>query len=335
VTVVRGTPPRYYLTVSIYAAGGERAGLRAEWTSYVRGPGDDRPRVLMLDAAMDRASLDPVRLDTPAAERFVYSRTGQTLTTDVIAGAARFSSSLGLPALPVKTQLLDRHWGAAGGVIYWRNGVADVQNFNGLIANRRVLSLPPESVSVSNGSPWAAFAADRPEWVILSDQRIDVSLRPWVNADDPAVPLDPAFRAELLQTKATVFTAVEQQRAAAIAQRKAEPMADFLLELSPPAIFLNFRIRPDRREALAAALPLPKGFRLAPIQPYAGVPKDYYLSLNVYRAAGLAPGLRAEWSVYVTKDGDPNPRFMIVDVRTSTVSIDPVDLITVPADLFT
>lgn len=335
VSIVRGTPPRHYITVSVHAAGGERAGLRAEWYSYVRGPGDERPRLLMLDAAMDRASLDPVRIHAPPAQRFVYNRTGRTLTTDVVSGDSVFASSIPLPALPVKAQILDRHWGAAGDVVYWRNGVADLQNFNGLIANRRVLSIPPESVTLDNRSPWAAFATERPEWVVLADERIDVSLRPWVNADDPAVPLDPAFRNELLQTKATVYPALERERAAGIAGRRAEPMADFLLEASPPAIFLNYRIRPERREALAAAIPLPAGFRLAPVQPVGSVAKDYYLSLNIYMAAGLAPGLRAEWSVYVTKDGDPNPRFMIVDVRTSIVSIDPLNVITIPADVFT
>ena len=91
-----------------------------------------------------------------------------------------------------------------------------------------------------------------------------------VNADDPGVPLDPAFRAELLETKATVFSALEVERAEAIGKRRAEPMADFLIEASPPAIFVNFEIPPEQRAGLAAAIPLPRGFRLAPIEPISG-----------------------------------------------------------------
>lgn len=335
VRVVSGAEPGHFLTVAVYEAGGERAGLRAEWTTYVRGPGDARPRTLMLDATMDRAFVDPVRIHAPAAGRFVYSREGQTLRTEIVAGATTFASTVPLPTGSRGSRLLDRQWGAAGDVVYWRNGVADVQTFNGLVANRPVLSIPPDGVAVAQQSPWTPFIAARPAWDVLVDQRIDVVVRPWVNADDPAVALDPPFRADLLATKAAYFSEIERQRAVAIGQRKAEPLMDFLLETAPPAIFLNYRIRPERRAALAAAIPLPAGFRLAPVQPHPGVPKDYYLSLNIYNAAGLAPGLRAEWSVYVTRNGESTPRFMIIDVQTSEVSVDPLNLITIPAERFT
>jgi hypothetical protein len=289
----------------------------------------------MLDATMDRPFVDPVRIQAPAAGRFVYNREGQTLRTEIVAGAATFTASVPLPTSPRKSRLLDRQWGAAGDVVYWRNGVADVQTFNGLVANRPVLSIPPDSVALAQQSPWTPYVAARPAWVVLVDQRIDVVVRPWVNADDPSLPLDPKFRADLLATKAAYFSDIERQRAVAIGQRQAEPLMDFLLETEPPAIFLNYRIRPERRAALAAAIPLPAGFRLAPVQPHPGVQKDYYLSLNIYNAAGLAPGLRAEWSVYVTKNGESVPRFMIIDVQTSEVSVDPLNLITIPADSFT
>lgn len=334
VSIVKGTPPRFYITVTVYEAAGERSGLRAEWTSYVRGPGDARPRTLMLDVATSEASLNPVTLQSPPAEVFEYRRTNQTLATRIVSGSSAFSASVIIPAHPTRGLVLDRHWGAAGDMVYWRNGVADAQNFNGLIANRRVIGIPPAAVTVSNQTPWAAFADVQPEFVLLYDQRIDVSLRPWVNADDPALPLDPGFRQELLDTKASAYYSLETNRASSISQGQAEPMADFLLESAPPAIFLNFRIPPEQRDALAAAIPIPRPFHLAPVQPYPGVAKDYYMNLNIYLAAGLAPGFRAEWSVYVTKDGDPNPRFMIVDLQCSTYSIDPIHLITRPAQAF-
>jgi len=334
ISIVKGTPPRHSITVSVFETGGERSGLRAEWTTYVQGPGDDRTRTLMLESITSKASVNPVVLNAPAADKFVYQRNVGGLVTEVISGSSSFSAAVQIPDRPVRAKILDRHWGAAGDVIYWRNGVADLQNFNGLIANRRVTVVPSSAVTVSDGSPWAAFTDENPEWVLLFDQRIDVALRPWVNADDPGVPLDPAFRQQLLATKATVFSELEYKRAAAVTQNQAEPMADFLLEAHPPAIFLNFRIPADRRSALEAAIPLPPGFHLAPIQPHAGVARDYYMSLNIYLAAGLAPGYRAEWSVYAQKEGDTHPRFMIIDARTSTLSIDPITFITVPTKIF-
>lgn len=334
VSIVEGSPPRYYITISIYEVGGERNGLRAEWATYVLADGDERPRMLMLETATSEASLNPVELRADPAERFEYERHGDVLTTEIVSATSAFSASIELPDLPLRSRLLDRHWGAASDVVYWRNGVTDLQNVNGLLANRRILWVPKSSVQVDDRSLWAAYAELQPEWVLIHDHQIDVAVRPWVNADDPELPLDPLFREELLTTKATVFSALEMERAEAIGERMAEPMADFLLEGAPPAIFLNFEILPNRLEDLAESIPLPRGFKLAPIEPYSGIGKRYFLSLNVYLAAGLAPGFRAEWSVYATKEGDRNPKFMIVEAQTSGFSIDPVDVITRPAEVF-
>ena len=82
---------------------------------------------------------------------------------------------------------------------------------------------------------------------------------------------------------------------------------------------------------------MPAGFSLTPIEPYEGLGSRYFLSLNVYLAGGLAPGLRAEWSTYVRKDGDSAIFFMIVEAETSGYSIDslnPFNPITLPADVF-
>jgi hypothetical protein len=334
VSIVEGTQARYYLTISVYEVGGERSGLRAEWVTYVLAEGDDRPRLLMIETATSEASLNPVELQADPTERFEYERRGDTLITEVVSATSAFSASIKLPNLPLKSRLLDRRWGAASDVVYWRNGVTDLQNVNGLLANRRMLWIPKSSVQVDDRSHWAAYAESQPEWVLLYDHRIDVAVRPWTNADDPELPLDPVFRDELLETKATVFSTLEMERAEAIDERMAEPLADFVLEGAPPAIFLNFEILPDRLEHFAASIPLPRGFKLAPIEPYNGIGKRYFLSLNVYLAGGLAPGYRAEWSVYTTKEGDPRPQFMIVEAQTSGFSIDPVDVITRPAEVF-
>ena len=114
----------------------------------------------------------------------------------------------------------------------------------------------------------------------------------------------------------------------------AEPLTDFFVFQNPPSIYLNFEIVPDQREALAAAIPLPEGFDLGRVRPIRGGAKRHFLSLNIYETQGIASGLRAEWSVYVTREGDPMPRYMVIEAQSSTPSLDPVDLFTQPADVF-
>lgn len=334
ISVLEKTPAKYYLTISIYEVSGERSGLRSEWATYVTKTGDEQPRMLILETATSESSLNPVNLQTEPAEHFLYEGDDDMLTTEIVSGLSSFSAAIQLPKHSIKASLLTRSWGASREVLYWRNGIADLQNVNGLIAYRRVHWIPPTDVQVNHQSPWAAFITSSPEWVLLYDQRIDMSIRPWVNADDLDVPLDPVFREELLQTKASIFSALERERAEAIAEGTAEPMADFLLESSPPAIFIDFEILPDLRDEFAQAIPLPKGFELARVEPYDGLGNRYFLNLNIYLAGGLAPGYRAEWSIFVKKKGDPSPRFMIVEAQTNGVSIDPVDLITMPAEVF-
>jgi hypothetical protein len=194
ISIVEGTPAQHYVTISIYEVGGERNGLRAEWATYVLADGDERPRVLMLETATSEASLNPVELQADPAERFEYQRHGEFLTTEIVSATSTFSASIRLPDFPLRSRRLDRYWGAASDVVYWRNGVADRQNANGLIANRRILQIPKSSVKVDDRSRWAAYAESQPEWALLHDHRIDVAVRPWVNADDPTLPLNPAFR---------------------------------------------------------------------------------------------------------------------------------------------
>lgn len=334
IRVVQDEELVHTITLTVYEVAGERRGLRAEWTTYVLAPGDAKPRVMMLETATSEGSLDPVDLFSDAAKTFEYALTDDTVDTEIVSGSSVFSASLQLPSPPMRSRIVDGSWGATSDIIYWRNGVADLQNVNGLVANREVMSVPPSHVSIDDRTPWAAFVESDPRWVLLFDERIDAVIQPWVNAADPAVSLEPAFRAQLLETKASVFSANELQRAEAIGNRMAEPTADFFVEPTPPSIFLNFEILSEQREALAAAIPLPEGFELAQVQPVRDTEPRYLLSLNIYETQGIAAGLRAEWSVYVTREGDPVPRYMILEAQSSSFSLDPVNEFTDPADVF-
>jgi hypothetical protein len=336
ISIVKHTRPRHYISLTVYEVAGERSGLRAEWTTYVLKDGDPKPRVMMLETQTSEGSLDPIDLFSDPADVFEYSRAGGTLITEIVSGSSSFSASLWIPRNR-RARSLDPGWNSASDVLYWSNGVADLQNVNGLVSNRRLAWLQRHRVSIDNRTRWAAFVERRPRWVLLFDERIDTAIRPWVNVTDPSLPLDPDFRDQLIETKATVFSENEFQRADAIAARMAEPMENFFVEETPPSIFLNFRIEPEQLDALAAAIPLPEGFELARVRPLKAGAKSYFLSLNIYEVQGLQgllSGFRAEWDLYVTKPGDPVPRYMIVDAQSTSPSLDPVNGFTEAADVF-
>lgn len=334
VAVVRDETPEITLSLIVYEVGGELQGRRAEWVTYVVTLDDPRPRAMMLETAADTVTLDPVGIDAPPAATFDFAWVDGSLETDIVSGASSFSASLDLEPVLETARWLDESWGATFDRVYWRNGVFDLRSVNGLVANRDVTQVPLERAEIDHQTAWAAFAESEPRAILLFDGRIDAVIQPWVNADDPALPLDDEFRDELLATKALVFSANEFSRADDIGQRSAEPLADFFVEPSPPSIYLNFEIPPEQQQALIDAIPLPEGFALAAVQTRRDDEPRTILSLNIYKAQGIAAGFRAEWSIYVTRGDDPVPRYMILEAQSSTLSLDPVDQFTDPADVF-
>jgi hypothetical protein len=115
-----------------------------------------------------------------------------------------------------------------------------------------------------------------------------------------------------------------------------EATAGFTVENADvPAYFVNFHVPNDKLADLATAIDLPSGFTLSPVRILKNGPKDYAISLNVYSASGVAPGYRAEWSTYVNAPGSDVPSFFVIDVATSTPSLDPVRLFIPVAEAFT
>jgi hypothetical protein len=68
-----------------------------------------------------------------------------------------------------------------------------------------------------------------------------------------------------------------------------------------------------------------KGFCLTPIALLKDTEPKYYMSLNFYRVviAGVV-NYRSEWSTYVRRQGDPHPRFMVLQVQSSEDTADPM-----------
>ena len=106
---------------------------------------------------------------------------------------------------------------------------------------------------------------------------------------------------------------------------RTKPLVKFKVEESPPSIYYNFEIDPERVETLREELDLP--FPLARIRCLEGEEPFYCLTVNLYRVSGLANGIRVEWSMYIEDPGG-TPRYIVVEAQADSGSIDSVNLIT-------
>lgn len=127
--------------------------------------------------------------------------------------------------------------------------------------------------------------------------------------------------------KRFLYSQLALRQAAMILLGKEQPLVPFTVEADPPSVYLVFRLRSEVVDGLGAALGIPDHLRPMPIRCLDGDEPAHLLTLNIYRVSGLANGLRAEWSIYVD-DGGGRPRYLIIDARSSQVSMDPVDIIT-------
>ena len=112
-----------------------------------------------------------------------------------------------------------------------------------------------------------------------------------------------------------------------IAIGKENPLVKFKVEKAPPSIYWVYRIRSSEIDKLIEAIRLPEHFSLCPIRCLEIDEPEYWLTINAYRVSGLANGLRAEWSVFI-RDAENISRYLVIDARSSTFSVDPVDIIT-------
>jgi hypothetical protein len=121
-----------------------------------------------------------------------------------------------------------------------------------------------------------------------------------------------------------LYSQLAMRSALMIAFGKEEPLVRFTVEDDPPSVYMVWRIRADRVEGAPGEFGLPDGIRLAPLRCIEGDAPEYLLTLNVYRVSGLTNALRAEWSVYIADPSDGVPRYMVLDGRSSTGSLDPI-----------
>jgi hypothetical protein len=117
--------------------------------------------------------------------------------------------------------------------------------------------------------------------------------------------------------------------ASGIESGASNPWANFFVDEQPPSIFINYEI-PESQVAAFSAAVLPTGFEMMKLRILESDTPAYYNVLNIYTALGLAPGVRFEWSVFIKDPDYEKPRFLVIQPLAEGISLDPVDLWTLP-----
>ncbi len=168
----------HWLTLNVYRQTSATPGLRAEWSTYVDD--GDGIRSVVLEARADHRSLDPVNRFSPPSP-LTHVLDAGTVTTTVGSGPTSFSSTFAVPPTGTATEVAaSREWVGTSDLRYWSNGIADR-----IFSDSRPLeprtSIDPNTVTVSSGGPWAAFADRTPDRVWLDDSGSDQITNPWWN----------------------------------------------------------------------------------------------------------------------------------------------------------
>jgi hypothetical protein len=140
-------------------------------------------------------------------------------------------------------------------------------------------------------------------------------------------PLSRFGRMRLSLIKRFIYSQLAIRTGFFIAIGKEQPLIKFKIDGDPPSVYWVFRIINSRIDDLLEELRLPSQFSLSPIRCLITDEPEYLMVVNVYHVSGLTNGVRSEWSVFV-RDASNIPRYMIIDARSSQVSMDPIDIIT-------
>jgi hypothetical protein len=165
----------HWLTLNVYPVEGSETGLRAEWSTYV----DDGSSIKMItvETRADHRAPDAVSLFT---DPYPISHTeGATLDTTVGSGATAFTSSFSVPpAGPGTSIVASTEWVGSNDISLWPNGIADRTYYD--TSFFRKLDVDPATVTVSDGSQWAAFVGPTPDRVWVNEGSFDTVVNPWL-----------------------------------------------------------------------------------------------------------------------------------------------------------
>jgi len=127
--------------------------------------------------------------------------------------------------------------------------------------------------------------------------------------------------------KRLLYAQVALRDAAMVMLGRQDPTLRFTVLADPCSVYINFELKKNALDDFIDHIGLPEEFALTPVRCLDGEDPAYLLTLNIYQVSGIVRGSRAEWSTYVD-DGEGKPRYMVLEARSSSGSMDPVNIVT-------
>jgi len=327
--------PRYFLVLNVYrSSGGLVEGARAEWSVFVNDPDSGKPRFLVVQAAAEALSADPVNLLTlpepvshvlasDAIESYVGlldKATGEETTY--------FSSSIRWPQLPPRLVSFNREFAAANDYIYWGNAVADRGLHNATVHNSSAVLIEAHSIDLVDNSRWAQYISAEPLHTLVYLNPLDIVISPWWNLDAGYLDVSEDYRQRLIDFK-NGFYPMTVLGLAEAAMRGGPPVPDIFVrgEVLPTSYF-HFAVNDPT--ALLASVGAGDKFKPVAIALHEQEAPNYYLSLLVYERKQDSCGIRADWVTYVLTDNG-RPQTLQLDTLGSDACLDPVSLLGLPS----
>lgn len=179
VRCVEGEQADYLLTLNVYEVSGIAVGIRAEWSTYIRGEDGD-PCYMVLEAQSSEYSMDPVDIITRKGRVEHSTAGGKTHTTVAAQDGQLFKADYAL-GNEDKTAAIHPEWVRANDRIYWRNGICDRTYYDAGLAFPSARCIDPGVVTVDDQTHWAGFVQGTPKHVIQFEAAIDFVIEPWCN----------------------------------------------------------------------------------------------------------------------------------------------------------
>lgn len=334
----------YFVALMLYNAGGGSIvdGARAEWDVFVSPPegadpdAPERPRYMIIEAQSENVSFDPTTLlseASPVSYEFVDD--------EVVGSVGQLEGGREVPIFessfprPDPDQAEATRWtpemAIANDYMHWPNGVYDHIVYNATTYNWDGYFVDTAQTTISDNSRWAQYLQPELLDATYYVNTLEYVASPLANLDSPYLDVTPEERANLLAFKDNGHQrGIMRGRVEELFSGTGDAYVGFRVPNETPSTYYNFEITDP--EAMAAALDLPDGERLAPTTLLEDGPERYYLTLSVSKVEDAIEGTRAEWSVYVD-DGNGRPHQQVLDLMTADVGIDPVSIVNLPSEV--
>jgi hypothetical protein len=342
----------FAITLHVFKSSGLSTGNKAEWKTYVTVGEDPTPRVLVFDKQSSEAGIDPIEVVSIPTGPVDWSISGG-VATGLIVDQGNYLS-VTVPQINMQRRAVDIEVLNAADTTYSLAGPPVKLYYNSSVARGKVDATDTSCAQINGNIPWLDFTHEvtsilfPPNGQMLAQplaslylpvaEEVEVAYGSFVvsilgsfQPGSPYPPMTPEQGFPMLMEQfgahpTLIFALMSFYDALGVMQGKV-PLLSFKTAVNPKPLFVNYKISNKKVKAFEAAF-LPAGFKLSKIKLVKEQKKpEYALSLNIYKLEGNSPetsGYRAEWSTYVKKDGDSNPRFLILKAYSTAPGLDPV-----------